>query len=401
MDKEKQIEKSFNNKTKLNQKTCISPSSRPKLESILQTLSKKRTSYAAAVTNSNTKTQHQLVTSKIGQKTFTGIADSAASRHFGPLTQKPNNHEPIQVTAANKGIMQSVAKRKWNLAQELSNKGSVAHEFKEMVNPLVSIPQLVDDGCEVTLTKTAIKVSKQNKPIIRGPRDPITRMWTIPFTVSESEPEQALHTIELQPKLACNAYTQKSTADLVTYHHITLGSVAPPTLIKAIKNGYLTTFPGLTVQAVRKYLPKSIPYYMSYIHKIRKNTRSTKKPSVEEMMTIDDGTFDPIPQPQKIKNRIHQVGVQTIDHDEFTQLTGMISTDQTGRFLVTSRQGNKYIMVLYDFDTNAILATAIKNQKAEQLVKGYNVLYDILRQAGIQTEIQRLDNETSKDLIKA
>lgn len=92
--------------------------------------------------------------------------------------------------------------------------------------------------------------------------------------------------------MACNAYTQKSTVDLVTYHHITLGLVAPPLLIKAIKNGYLTTFPGLTEQAVQKYLPKSIPYYMSHIDKIRKNTRSTKKPSVKEMMTTEDGTFD-------------------------------------------------------------------------------------------------------------
>ena len=66
-----------------------------------------------------------------------------------------------------------------------------------MVNPLVSIPQLVEDGCEVTLTDKAIKVSKNNKPIIRGPRDPLTRMWTIPFTVNKSQPEQALHTIEI------------------------------------------------------------------------------------------------------------------------------------------------------------------------------------------------------------
>ena len=118
-------------------------------------------------------------------------------------------------------------------------------------------------------------------------------------------------------------------------------------------------------------------------------------------MTTDDGTFDPLPPPRKIRNRIHQVGVQTIDHDEFAQLTGTISTDQTGGFPVTSRWGNKYIMVLYDFDTNAILATTIKSRKADQLVKGYNELYDILKQAGIQPEIQRLDNKTLKDLINA
>ena len=126
-------------------------------------------------------------------------------------------------------------------------------------------------------------------------------MWTVPFTIDDSPPETALHTIEIQQELACNAYTQKSTADLTTYHHITLGSIAPPTLIKAIKSNFLTTFPGLTVQAVQKYLPKSIPYHMSHIHKIRKNTRSTKRPTVEEMMTTPDENFESLPPPRQIK----------------------------------------------------------------------------------------------------
>ena len=104
-----------------------------------------------------------------------------------------------------------------------------------MMHPLILLPQLVDDGCEITLTKHAINIKKDDKEIIKGPRDPITRMWTVPFTIDDSPPETALHTIEIQSELACNAYTQKSTADLATYHHVTLGSNAPPTLIKAIK----------------------------------------------------------------------------------------------------------------------------------------------------------------------
>jgi hypothetical protein len=33
---------------------------------------------------------------------------------------------------------------------------------------------------------------------------------------------------------------------------------------------------------------------------------------------------------------------------------GQIYTDQTGRFPVVSSKGNKYIMILYDYDSNAI-----------------------------------------------
>lgn len=84
-------------------------------------------------------------------------------------------------------------------------------------------------------------------------------MWTVPFIVNESPPETALNTIEIKSDIACNAYTPKSTAVLITYHHITLGLVSSSTLIKAIKSDFLTTFPGLTVQTVQKYLLQLIP----------------------------------------------------------------------------------------------------------------------------------------------
>jgi hypothetical protein len=41
------------------------------------------------------------------------------------------------------------------------------------------------------------------------------------------------------------------------------------------------------------------------------------------------------------------------------ELNGMISTDQAGRFPVKSSKGNSYIMVLYNYDSNGILATTI------------------------------------------
>jgi hypothetical protein len=37
------------------------------------------------------------------------------------------------------------------------------------------------------------------------------------------------------------------------------------------------------------------------------------------------------------------------------EITGQIFSDQTGRFPITSSRGNKYIMVVYDYKSNAIL----------------------------------------------
>ena len=51
--------------------------------------------------------------------------------------------------------------------------------------------------------------------------------------------------------------------------------------------------------------------------------------------------------------------------DEFT---GKVSTDQTGRFTITSSRGSKYLMVLYDHDSNAILAEPLTSRSKQELI---------------------------------
>jgi hypothetical protein len=43
------------------------------------------------------------------------------------------------------------------------------------------------------------------------------------------------------------------------------------------------------------------------------------------------------------------------------EATGQIYTDQTGRFPITSSRGNKYIMILYNYESNDILAEPLKS----------------------------------------
>ena len=49
--------------------------------------------------------------------------------------------------------------------------------------------------------------------------------------------------------------------------------------------------------------------------------------------------------------------------------TGETFTDQTGRFLVTSSKGNKYIMIMYDYGSNNILGEAIKSRTGDELLR--------------------------------
>ena len=50
------------------------------------------------------------------------------------------------------------------------------------------------------------------------------------------------------------------------------------------------------------------------------------------------------------------------------QITGQIVSDRTGRFPINSSRGNIYIMVVYDFDLNTILAEPIKSCTEIELV---------------------------------
>lgn len=102
------------------------------------------------------------------------------------------------------------------------------------------------------------------------------------------------------------------------------------------------------------------------------------------------------------QNREQRVGVHLVAHDELIiELNGTISTDQTGRFPIMSQKGNQYMMVLYNYDSNAILAEGCKSRAATDLEATYDKLYNRLTKAGIVPVMQRIDNEVSKVLIES
>ena len=61
-----------------------------------------------------------------------------------------------------------------------------------------------------------------------------------------------------------------------------------------------------------------------------------------------------------------------------------------------SSWGMKYIFVLYDYDSNVILAAPMKSRKGSEMVKAFDECYQQLKTAGITPILQYLDNEVSK-----
>jgi hypothetical protein len=58
----------------------------------------------------------------------------------------------------------------------------------------------------------------------------------------------------------------------------------------------------------------------------------------------------------------------------------------------------KYVMVIYDYDSNAIIAEPILNRTAKELICAYTSVHTLLLKRGLRPQQQQLDNEASKIL---
>jgi hypothetical protein len=131
---------------------------------------------------------------------------------------------------------------------------------------------------------------------------------------------------------------------------------------------------------------------MGHLNQVRKNQRSTK---VKPPKPDDDSNDVILSLPStdgKHTQFVYAAIVQAPNE------SGQIYTDQTGHFPVTSRRGNKYIMILYDYDSNSILTEPMKSQTDNEIIRSYQALHDRLIAAGLKPRLQKLDNEASRHL---
>jgi hypothetical protein len=143
------------------------------------------------------------------------------------------------------------------------------------------------------------------------------------------------------------------------------------------KKRNFSSWPGLNEHSVEKYLSKSTSTANGHLNQQRQNARTTK---IKDAQLIDSETD----QDHGIKTQF--VYAAPID-------AGQIYTDQTGRFPVVSSKRNKYIMILYYYDSNAILAKPIKDITAPELLNAFQFMEQELLARGPKPKQMKLDNE--------
>ena len=129
---------------------------------------------------------------------------------------------------------------------------------------LISVGQLCDAGCQANFNATTAEVYFQQKLILTGHRNNETSgLWTM-----------SIPTIH-QANQAVNVNAKPE--DLVAFAHRSLWSPANSTLLKALQQGFLPPFPGLSVKTLRKFPPRSEATIKGHLDSARKNARSTKQ----------------------------------------------------------------------------------------------------------------------------
>ena len=327
--------------------------------------------------------EHTDTTYPVAQpKLVTAYPDTGASGHYfmadSSIPSFSTNPLPVHCPDGNTIISNS--KIKLNLPN-IPPEANEARVFNTLHNGnLLSIGALCDHNCKATFMKDSMNVKNPSgKLVLEGPRNATNGLWDVKIPVQTS-PHQHAHIVNG----VIRAKTSKS--DLVEFLHKALGSPSISTFVKAIKSGFLSSFPGLTADLVNQHLPKSINTAKGHQQQIRQGFQSTKSnPDPVTSLQLPDG-------PERT-----DVILAAISH---VPATGKAYGDLTGRYPVQSSNGHNYQLVIYHYDGNCILVEPIKSRQKGDILNAYRKIHKRLVVNGMKPKLQTLDNEASDILLQ-
>jgi hypothetical protein len=120
----------------------------------------------------------------------------------------------------------------------------------ELKQALMSVKQLADQGYTTIfhphLEGVTVHDNDGFKLVISKP--PLLQGW---------QEKGGLWTVALAEEKAMNIYELPSTKEVICFGHAALGFPTKPTLLKAIHNKNLATFPGMSADNINKFFPES------------------------------------------------------------------------------------------------------------------------------------------------
>jgi hypothetical protein len=373
---------------------------------------------------------NQTANSSVGPPAISmSIADSGATLHFvtidAPTINCKVTNNLLAITTAIDELMYSTHMAGLNIPY-LPSAARHCHVMPKLGQfSLVSIGQLCNADREVLFQREIVTVSYKNDVIMKGRRMQSTGLWHLDLnhhdghetfspvprrsiceTIAKGEsfsnlPPVPRYTNNIpagtEPPTGLTAIGTARPADVVAFHHAALFSPTLSTLELALPKGFLPPLPGLTLQALHCHPPHSVATIKGHLDRIRKNLRSTKKVPKESPTTPvsnTDKVDDWFSASEPFNKRSHHFYVGFIKPERL----GQIYSDLTGRFPIASSKENNYLLIIYDYDSNGILAQPMQTCTGPCIQAAYKVLHECLVAAGLRPQLQQLDNEASQSL---
>ena len=322
--------------------------------------------------------------------------DSGADAHYIKESHRKAAHLPAirkskkRVGVADGRVSKGITVTKLPIPQ-LEEEAASADTFNKWSSNLLSVGKLADADTLSIFNKDGVEVYKEDdvlitykgRPILIGKRDHRGR-YRIPLEQRKGQwrPRRPSKKAKKFLHQANSVYDLPSTEQAIKWMHAVCGYPVKSTWLKAIKAGNYIGWPMLNERNVNKYYPETNETPKGHMNQSRKNVRSTKPKPMKEYINKD----------KLAGKKIKDIYTKVYDAKD------TIYSDQTGAFPTRSRSGNKYIMVMVEIDSNAILVEPMKSRKDAEMIRAYNVLMVRLRRAGIIVKKHVLDNEVSENM---
>ena len=234
---------------------------------------------------------------------------------------------------------------------------------------LFGLAALCDLGCHVAFTNTTALVTLHGRTLLSGTRIAPDSLWVF-----------SLPSAPLQCQSVANAAMSiPSDTTFVRFAHATLSSPRISSLLRALRAGYLDSFPHLTAQLVVHHSRHTIAKAKGHLDQHRQGLHSTAD-------TPASLNFAPSPEVSDRPLPNHTVYVKTV----------LVSDNLTVRFPMLFTTGNQYLFI--STINGYILAEPMASRHHTEYLKAYQKTIYFSRTYGHLISFQCLDNETSSQL---
>ena len=197
------------------------------------------------------------------------------------------------------------------------------------------------------------------------------------------------------------------------------------TLLKAIQRSFLHGCPNLSAKGITRYLnpsPATAKGHMKQPHQgIRVTTaqQSRSPPSGRQGPTVqaapiafDDSWVDDISEPSVHEGLFNQGPLVIIEDDNSSvgnivcfaafadKRTGVLYNDLTGSFSYMSLKGNVCYLIMYHYESNAILGLPISGFDDNTVFAAYKTQFEFLENKGFKIKLNVMDNQCTKQIKK-